>query len=63
MEILGENLLFAVNIIVSVNGCLTKEISTKNWLKQKDLITHFLFLLVDESLNGLIIMDIEGDLL
>lgn len=63
MEILGESLFFAVNLIMSVNGCPTKEIITRNWLKKKDLIAHFLFLLVDESRNGLIIMDIKGDLL
>lgn len=42
------------NLAVMINGCPTQEINIQKKLKQRDLLTPFLFLLVAEGLGGLV---------
>lgn len=59
MEELDQTCVFYGNLVILVNGCLTREIIIERDQKQGDPLASFLFLLVVEGLSGLIFKAIK----
>lgn len=55
--------VFVGNLVVLINGFLNQEIKVQRGLKQGDPLTLFLFILLEEGLNGLVKRDSNLSLL